>query len=174
MTVTVTVNHQAAFESMIKKLAEKSVYVGIRGGGERKPLEAFSKSKSRKVKKSAAKEPTNAEIAYVNEFGSPADNIPPRPFLFPAINKQKEKVERIFEKNLKVALTNLNPSHIDKTLEAVGTLVRDTAKLNITDSINMTPLSPVTIKRRKEAGFAGTKPLRQTGQLVGSIEYVVE
>lgn len=175
MTVRVTVNNQAAFESLIKKMAEKVVYVGIRGGGERKPLSDFvSKKPSGKKEKSAEKEPTNAEIAYVNEFGSAADNIPPRPFLFPAVNKQKQKVDRIFQKNLKVALDELNPTHIDKTLEAVGTLVRDTAKLNITDGINMVPLSLVTLKLRKEAGFKGTKPLKVTGQLVGSIEYIVE
>lgn len=175
MTVRVTVNNQAAFESIIRKMAQKTVYVGIRGGGERKPLDDFiHKKSSRKKEKKTEKEPTNSEIAYVNEFGSTAQKIPPRPFLFPAVNKQKQKVEGIFQKNIKVALDELNPSHIDKTLEAVGTLVRDTAKLNITDGINMTPLSPVTLKLRKEAGFDGTKPLSVTGQLVGSIDYVVE
>lgn len=166
MTVKVTVNNQPLFKEMVKKLSEKQVYVGIRGGGERRPLDGEA-SKQGKI-------PTNAEIAYVNEFGSTARNIPPRPFLIPAVNKKKEQVEKVFESNLKVALNELDPSHIDKTLEAAGTLVRDTAKMNITNSVDMQDLSEKTVKRRKKRGFVGTKPLIETGQLVGSIDYAVE
>lgn len=180
MTVRVTVDKQAALESIIKKMTEKSVYVGIRGGRKRMSLQEWQAlsghgSKVRKQAKASPKEePTNEEIAYINEFGSHAMGIPPRPFLMPAVRSKKAEIARIFEKNLKVALRDFNPEHIDNTLEAVGSYVRQTAKLNITNSVNMLPLSELTLELRREEGFPGTKPLRVTGQLVGSIDYVVE
>ena len=36
--------------------------------------------------------PTNAEIGYQNEFGSPANNIPARPHLLPGVAAVQDKV----------------------------------------------------------------------------------
>lgn len=138
----------------VKKLMDKNIYVGI-------PAEKTHRKD----------EPiTNAEIGYINEFGSTANNIPARPFLIPSLEKNKDKISE----ELKPAFNNVKPN---VNLERAGTLAVGSVKKWIRNQTGFAPLKPATIKarqRRRKNRKAGTKALIDTGAFINSITYVVD
>jgi phage gpG-like protein len=141
--------------SAIQEMAGKHVVVGIPAEkGERKDDEN-----------------TNAEIGYINEFGSPANYIPARPFLIPGVKQVSEKCADALGKFAKGGFTD--STAIDKGLNAAGLIAVAAVKNRIKASEGFAPLSDRTLAKRKKAGFSGTKPLIRTGQLLNSITYGV-
>jgi len=127
----------------------------------------------RKPYENESVEINNAQIGFINEFGSPLNRIPARPFLIPAIKKVKPKIVTI----LKTSAKNFTK---DKTavlvgLEKSGTLARDAAKNIIRTQEGFQALSPKTIaeRKRKNKNVKGEKALIRTGQLLNSLTYVV-
>jgi hypothetical protein len=163
MTISVKVDRVKSLQEIVRRMGDKSVTVGIRGGGERAPVAGESSHDGL----------TNAQIGYINEFGSAVENIPARPFLMPAVTGTSADVKKILDSNSKVIFETLDAGMVDAALGKVGEHVKQTAKKNITKSVGMKPLSKRTLKERKERGFSGTKPLIESGQLVNSIDYVV-
>jgi hypothetical protein len=108
----------------------------------------------------------NAAIAYIQEFGAPNAGIPPRPFLIPGVNDNKDKAQKAIEAFLKRRET------IENAYSAAGMILVAGVKRRITQGIPP-PLAESTLKARKRIGFKGTKPLIHTGQLVNSITYVI-
>ncbi len=154
------------FDGLLKKMQEmetKSVLVGIPSNAK-----ARKKENSKKYARKKEVKITNAEIAYINEYGSEANNIPPRPFLIPGIKDAKDKTADLLAKGA----LNINES-INDTLEKVGQINRDSVKNRIRKSIDMEGISDSTKKSRERRGFKGTKPLIVTGQLLGSVNYVI-
>lgn len=47
----------------------------------------------------------NAEVAFLNEYGVPSKNMPPRPFMLRAKEKSEPQVVKIFEEELASKLT---------------------------------------------------------------------
>lgn len=158
MTVTVKTSLVDAFNKKMQDLLKKNVYVGI------------PRSKDRREDSQV----TNAELGYINETGSPAQHIPPRPFLVPGVEDAKEKIVKTLGN---VSLTTDRKTDVDIALNKAGLIASQSVKRRITQSIDMEPLSPATIKARetrKSRPRKGVmKPLIDTGQMLNSITYVV-
>lgn len=131
----------------------------------------------------------NAALAYIHEFGSPANNIPPRPFLIPGIESAKSKIAAQLAEAGKAAL-NKDNSAVDKRLNAAGLAAQNSAKTKI-NSGDFAPLSDSTVRARAARGRKGAiaelasrkagneannenaRPLIDSGQLRNSITYVI-
>lgn len=113
----------------------------------------------------------NAAIGYINENGSPAQNIPPRPHLKPGV----KSVEQDFIPHLKAAAQKAlegNEEGAVTSLDRAGTVAANGVKRYITIT-GFTPLANVTIANRLRRGRTGNKPLIDTGEYRRSITHVV-
>lgn len=146
---------------------------------------------------------TNATLAYIHENGSPARNIPARPFIRPGIRRVRAELIRIMRQGAQDAVRG---KRVDATmiLNRVGMKARNAVVEEITSpQPPFVPLKPATIRARlrrtnagrrqlqamekmaratgrqtnavlAEWGGAGNaQPLIDTGQLRASISYVV-
>lgn len=160
----------------INKITKKEVLVGIpQANAERKEDEGGPMS--------------NAALGYIHENGSPAANIPARPFLIPGIQMVSRKVEA----QLKIAMQALIDRKTEKAeaaIEKAGMIAANGAKAKI-NSGDFEPLADSTLRARAARGrkgaaaelksrregnapsTEGAKPLIDTGQLRNSITYVV-
>jgi hypothetical protein len=157
MSVEVKKDISAAIIANLKAMISKGVYVGIPGDANRKD----------------GKE-TNAEIAFIQEYGSDHKHIPARPFLRPALAHSKDKIIEIFQTGTIRALSG-EDMHI--TMEKAGLYAQSQIKNFIVSGEGFKPLSPATIygrqHRRKNPATAPTKPLIDTAQLLNSITYII-
>lgn len=148
-----------ALVKSIKLLTKKQVLVGV-------PAEkAGRRGKKQKM--------NNAALALVHDQGSPAQNIPARPFMEPGLRDVNEEIVQRLGQAGKVALRGGEEADITRALNAVGL----TAQKGIRNRINsgpFEPLKPGTLAARRRRGRTGTKPLIDTGQLRNSISYVIE
>jgi len=113
----------------------------------------------------------NAQLGYIHENGSPARNIPARPFLVPGVSKAEDACAEVLGKYAKVAFKD--PSAIEKGLTAAGTLAVNSVKATIKSGEGFAPLAAGTLAARRRAGAQGTKPLIRTDQLLNSINFVL-
>lgn len=116
----------------------------------------------------------NAGIGYINENGSPAQNIPPRPHLQPGVKSvQNETVEQL--KGAAQAVLDGNIRRAEMHLNRAGVIASNAVKRYIITG-GLTPLAPNTLysrKHRKVARRQGENPLVDTGQYRRAITYVV-
>lgn len=131
----------------------------------------------------------NATIGYINEYGSPAQNIPARPHLIPGVEDAQDGIN----KNLKIAANAALDGNKNKTtasMEAAGVVAVNSVKSKITGG-EFIPLSEATLKARARRGRKGAKtelqsramgnapstanakPLIDTGKYRNSITYVL-
>ncbi|SKA20248.1 hypothetical protein [Pantoea eucalypti] len=113
----------------------------------------------------------NAAIGYINENGSPAQNIPPRPHLNPGVRS----VEQDFMPHLKSAARKALEGDAEgavTSLDRAGTVAANGVKRYITIT-GFTPLADATIANRLRRGRTGNKPLIDTGEYRRSITHVV-
>lgn len=115
--------------------------------------------------------PSNAEIGYQNEFGSPANNIPARPHLLPGVAAVQDKVVAKLTQAADAAATG-RPSDAERQLHAAGLLAQNSVRRTLTTTAYR-PLSESTLAERRARGRTGTKPLIDTGQYRRSITYIV-
>jgi len=113
----------------------------------------------------------NATIAYIQDNGSPAANIPARPFMQPGIKAVKPKIATSLQHGARGALQG-DKDAVEKGLNVAGLAAQASIRSMINEGIPP-PLSSLTIASRKARGRTGTKPLVDTGQLRNSINYVV-
>lgn len=73
--VTTRVDNAKAILDALRSLTKKDVLVGIPSEDSGRDDVPFG----------------NAGIGYLNEYGSPEQNIPPRPHLVPGVNRQKSR-----------------------------------------------------------------------------------
>nr|DAX94561.1 MAG TPA: virion morphogenesis protein [Caudoviricetes sp.] len=108
---------------------------------------------------------TNADLAMIHEFGSPAHNIPERSFLRKPLINNAEAVANL----AKNAIGKFIAGEISaaEALGVIGEEAKGISKEAVTNGINPA-LNPATIKRKKSS-----KPLIDTGQLINSITYEV-
>ncbi|WP_312297120.1 hypothetical protein [Atlantibacter hermannii] len=117
---------------------------------------------------------SNAAIGYINENGSPEQNIPPRPHLKPGvkasepdfINHLRLAAQKALDGNQSGAITSLNRAG-SNAAEGVRRYIHNAG---------LDPLSPVTLKirkTRKKSPRQGEKPLIDTGEYIRSITYIV-
>lgn len=115
--------------------------------------------------------PSNAEIGYQNEFGSPANNIPARPHLLPGVAAVQDKVATKLAQAADAAASG-RVSDAERHLHAAGLLAQNSVRRTLTTTAYR-PLSERTLAERQARGRTGTKPLIDTGQYRRSITYVV-
>lgn len=143
----------------VKLLTERQVLVGV------PDVKADRKGKT-------SKGINNAALAYIHDQGSPAQNIPARPFLGPGIKDAKLEIQRRLEQVAKIALRGAMLQDIERGLSAVGMTAQSAVRNRITKG-PFAALKPATLAARRRRGRRGTKPLIDTGQLRNSITYVV-
>lgn len=115
--------------------------------------------------------PTNAEIGYQNEFGSPANNIPARPHLIPGVAAVQDKAVARLTQAASAAATG-RISDAERHLHAAGLIAQSSVRRTLTTAAYR-PLSERTLAERRARGRTGTKPLIDTGQYRNAITYVV-
>lgn len=127
-------------------------------GGSSVEVGVFADSPSR------GEEFTNAEIALVHEFGSPAMNIPERSFLRSTVDANREAYHKAIER---IAQHKLDGKDTSQEIERLGLRGAADVKRTIQAGIDP-PLKPETIARK-----GSSKPLVDTGQLISSIAHRV-
>ena len=113
----------------------------------------------------------NAALGYLHDTGSPANNIPARPFMGPGIAEGKSEITRQFRKAGDAAMRG-DKAGVLAGLTGAGIAAENAVKKKITEG-PFVPLSEKTIKARQRRGRTGIKPLIDTGQLRRSITHVL-
>lgn len=138
---------------------------------------------------------SNASLAYIHENGSPAANIPARPFLKPTIKARDAEINARLKRAGELAFEGRKDA-VARELQRLGMETRDAVKMRIRSNIPP-PLALRTVMgriyRRKSKQWrakrikavhaniaAGVPPqtglftaLIDTGQLINAINYVV-
>ena len=112
----------------------------------------------------------NAALMYIHTHGSPANNIPARPVIEPALQAQPTKDLIAIElKQAGQAIFNSDAVRALQHLRKAGMLGANAARQWFFDPRNnWLPLKPATIKAKHSS-----QPLIDTGALRGSLTYVV-
>ena len=112
---------------------------------------------------------TNAELLYIHTNGSPANNIPPRPIIEPAIQDAKEEIGILLKEAILKALEGDTDSAV-AGMEKAGLQGENAAKGWFTNpKNNWTANAESTIKQK-----GSSRPLIDTAQLRKSITHVVK
>jgi len=183
--ITVTKDTVSQVVASINDLVRKQVLIGI-------PDSTTSREQE------VAGEMTNATLGYIHEHGSPAANIPARPFLVPGVQKVEDKAVESLKKAAQATLRG-DTRKADQHLQTAGIIGMGGAKGEISWG-DFEPLKPSTVRdRRKSRGtqsmrdseriylsmiergvspeeaqsVAGIRPLINTGQLRNALTYVV-
>lgn len=146
----------AEIERALKELVKKQVLVGIPEGENRQE----------------SGEPSNAQLGYLHHMGSPANNIPARPWLLPAIAGAQTKISGHLKKAAESALDG-DMSKADRHLHAAGMTAQNAAKAKLTNG-PFRPLSKQRMQERLAKGQANPKPLLDTMQMRNSVTYIVK
>jgi phage gpG-like protein len=164
--VNVTFDKSEELLASIKDLSKNQVLVGIPASSPSRAGESIN----------------NASLGYIHEFGSPAQNIPARPFLIPTINRLRDKAVAMLKQAAEYQFDH-KQGEAKNVLNALGLMASQAVKNNIVagGDPKFTPLAPATIARRTgpmrmhglEPDLSSVKPLIDTGQMLNSITYVI-
>ena len=184
--VSVVLDNSQTFLAALEELTKNAVFVGIPSTRITREPEPGQKST-----------PNNAVIGYVQENGDPAHNVPPRPFLMPAITDNRAEILKRM-KAITVAGFSGNLPRVKSLRVQLGLYAQRAVQQKITDGPFL-PLADATlearVRRRFGKGAAGSRkgarlelarramglspgtdlarPLIDTGQLRRAITYVV-
>lgn len=114
-----------------------------------------------------------AGVASVQEFGSVANNIPPRPFFNPTLEDNEKKYAKIMAKNFENILEG--KTNTSQALGQIGEFVKGDIQESIR-AVTSPTLSKRTIAARAKKnskGKASAKPLVDTGLMIQSVDYEV-
>ncbi len=161
-------SHAKELNKSLQRLQKSLIFVGIAAG---------SKGDSRKDG------PANHLLGFVHEHGSPAANIPARPFLVPGVKEAKDEVKSGMEATMRAAL-NDDEKAVKSLLDQTGMKAVSAVK-NYMRMGNFEPLKPSTIKNRNRSRLTkgkrqnekvgqNIKPLVNTGALRDALDYYVE
>jgi len=114
---------------------------------------------------------TNALIAYVQNFGSPPQNIPAREFAYSGSALEQRAIEQNMEKAGGAAFDG-DFEAMNRRLNAAGLAGARGMKTRISANIPP-PLAESTLAARRRRGHHGTRTLVETGQLRNALTYVV-
>lgn len=166
-TLTVTKDFTKDFMEIVARYKSDNVVVGI-------PADEDDRKEGDEI--------GNAGILAINEFGSPANNIPARPVMRNGIKNAQEAIADEFKQavgeTLEKGLRAL-PEHFER----IGIIASNSIKKAIRDQDfegggpdNEGPAES-TLKARQyigSKGFKGTKSLIVTAQMLNAITYVVK
>ncbi|WP_293797224.1 hypothetical protein [uncultured Pantoea sp.] len=153
--LTIRSDNAAAVLASLKAIASKDVLVGIPEEKSERDDVPFG----------------NAGIGYINENGSPAQNIPARPHLVPGVRSVDEQTLPHLRAAAQAAMSG-NTAAAEMELNRAGALAANGVKRYMTIT-GFTPLADSTINARIARGRTGDKPLIDTGQYRRAITYVV-
>lgn len=166
-TLKVTSDFTERFNQAVKSFKRDAVLVGIPANDDQRENEE------------AGGPLGNAALLALNNFGSPANNIPARPVMQNGIKKAQEKIAEQFKIAAKEVLTK-GPAALETYYERAGLIASNSIKKAINDQDfegggpdNEKPADS-TLASRKSRGFKGTKSLVVTGQTRNAITYVVK
>ena len=112
----------------------------------------------------------NAALGYVHEFGSPAKNIPPRPFLIPGVNNARPAIV----KQLKIAGENAltdGVSGVKKQMRKAGEAAVTAVQAKFHDG-SMVPIKEETKKARlrKKQAYKNASEKRRAKMMAAYLE----
>lgn len=157
--VTVTKDFTDQFNEAVKRFKNDNVLVGI-------PQEETQRPSDQLI--------NNATLLAINHFGSPAQNIPPRPALSIGIKKAQPEIAEQFKLAVKGVFGGEGFEALNKYYERAGIIASNSVKKVINAQEGIEPPSEATLAARKSAGFTGKKALIVTGQMRNAITYVVK
>lgn len=157
--VRTMIDNFADFSKGVQALDKNQVLVGI-------PAEKAARSSEE-----ATGPINNAALGYIHDNGSPAANIPARPFLDPGIKTKQEQISGFMGAAGKAALEG-KPQLVFKNLTAAGLVAQAGVRMKINTG-PFKPLAPATIAARQRRGRRGTRPLIDTAQLRNAISFIV-
>lgn len=161
--VVTTKDNVESIVASVRSLTQREILVGIPQG-----------SPPRRPEPGEPGEPLdNATIGYIMETGSPAANIPARPFLVPGVRAAQDRAAARLSKAAVAALEE-RQDVVQVSMDAAGLIAQTSVQAYITDGPHL-PLAPATLRRRKsrKPPRMGERPLVDTGQLRRSISYVI-
>lgn len=171
--VTVRADNTQALFDALRAISNKDVLVGIPAEDSQREDVPFG----------------NAGIGYINEKGSPAQNIPARPHLQPGVKSVEDQTIPLLKAAAQAALDG-NMSGADRALNQAGTVAANGVKRYMTIT-GFTPLAESTLEGRAARGRKGAakelasraaenlpdnanaRPLIDTGQYRRAITSVV-
>ena len=106
------------------------------------------------------------QIGMIHEFGVPEKNIPRRSFIRVPIESNIKEITKLIENNHKLVSENAMSAKV--ALDRIGIKAQNTIKESFRNN-DWKPLKRATVKRK-----GSSRPLIDTGQLIGSISYIVE
>lgn len=156
----VTADFTKDLQAMLKQFKTSSVLVGIP-----------ETSKSRDDDSGM----TNAQLLAINNYGSPANNIPARPVLQVGLRNAQDKITDQFKLAAQTVLSR-GQSALDTYYQRAGIIAADSVKKAINDQDFDGARGPAesTLAARMSKGFLGIKSLIVTGQLRNSITWVIK
>lgn len=165
LAVTQVLNQSVKVKKGVGEMTSKQLLVGIPSSTSGRPGDPMN----------------NATLGYIHEHGSPAANIPARPWLRPGVAEAKKEIEtRLHAMGEAVFRGETN---LDKHLTALGLVVVNAIRRRMQQGIPP-PLADSTIRRRKQRS-AGSKykrkassakdttPLIDTGKMIAAITFVI-
>lgn len=157
-SLVVTEDFTENFNQIVKQFKRDAVLVGIpEADTERKEDEPI----------------TNAAILAINEFGSPLNNIPPRPVMAIGIRNAQDAIAEQFKLAAQGALSK-GLAALPVAYNRAGLIASNSIKKAINSQEGIEAPSDATLAARAAAGFKGTKALIVTGQMRNAITYVVK
>jgi hypothetical protein len=155
VSVKITKDNVRSLIANIEQMSNKRVFIGIPGEASARPGQPIS----------------NAQIGYINEFGSPINNIPAAPHLRPGVEAALPAITAELEKAAVRALKT--PAAYGVGLERAGIRAVASVRKQIVSQEGFSELAKGTLRARARKGFKGTKRLIQTGQYLNAITHVV-
>ncbi|KVN30704.1 hypothetical protein WJ63_07950 [Burkholderia pyrrocinia] len=114
---------------------------------------------------------SNAEIGYIMENGSPANNIPARPHLVPGVQDARPKFEPQLQKGVEAALDG-DLEKVESSLNRAGLVAQNSVRAKVNSNIQP-KLADTTLAARRRRGVMRENTLIDTAQYRNSITYVV-
>jgi hypothetical protein len=129
-----------------EELAETAVYVGIPAASKSRTMSLYQEAQNMLKGGSAGKSIDNATLGYIHETGSPANNIPARPFLKTGVRDSASKWSPYLEQAAEAAF-NGDTGVVKRALNAAGSIASIAVKKKITEGIPP-PIKPATMAAR--------------------------
>lgn len=153
----VTTDFTKDFFAVIKKFKKDAVLVGI--PEEESPRESDLIN--------------NATLLAINNFGSPANNIPARPVMEIGIRQAQPEIVNAFRAGAKRALSG-GKNALSTAYNRAGIVAANGVKKAINAQEGIAEPADSTLAAREARGFKGTKALIVTGQMRNAITHVVK
>lgn len=160
-TLKVTSDFTKQFNETVAKFKRDAVLVGI-------PEEDASREQD-----GTPGPINNAALLAINEFGSPANNIPARPAMAIGIKNAQAEIAEQLRKGAIMAFSK-GFAAIDTYYQRAGFVASSSIKKVINSQEGLKAPAPATLDAREARGFKGTKALLVTAQLRNAITFVVK